>query len=80
MSNNRERASSSIEQRMAEAHRKLLNIGEMERILTERSARREAYRYLLDAHKILSRETFAGNQMVDLKQLTIVRVDQVAAA
>jgi hypothetical protein len=79
MSKHRERASSSIEQRMAEAHRKLLSIGEMERILTERNARREAYRYLLDAHKILSRETFAENQMVYLKQLTIVSVNQVAA-
>lgn len=34
----------------------LVNIGEKERILRERSADREAYRYLLDAHRLSASE------------------------
>jgi hypothetical protein len=75
----RERASSSIEQHMEEMHRKLLGMVEMERILTERNARREAFRYLLDAHKSLSGEAFVESQIVDLDQLTMVGVNQMAA-
>ncbi|WP_247972508.1 hypothetical protein [Bradyrhizobium sp. 195] len=34
----------------------LVDIGEKERILRERSADREAYRYLLDAHRLSASE------------------------
>ncbi|KRQ12627.1 hypothetical protein [Bradyrhizobium manausense] len=70
MSENWELAPSSIHNDMAEMQRKLRSIGEMERVLTERSAGREAYRYLLDAHRILSREAFEATRLVDLHQLT----------
>ena len=56
MSENWELAPSSINNDMAEMQRKLRSISEMERVLNERSVRREACRYLLDAHRILSRD------------------------
>lgn len=79
MSEHWELAPSSINKDMAEMQRKLRSIGEMERVLTERSARREAYRYLLDAHRILSREAFEETQLVDLHRLSTLRVNQMAA-
>ncbi|GMO21828.1 hypothetical protein TM239_64260 [Bradyrhizobium sp. TM239] len=36
---------------LAQMRAELIGIGEKERILRERSADREAYRYLLDAHR-----------------------------
>lgn len=36
---------------LAQMRAELVGIGEKERILRERSADREAYRYLLDAHR-----------------------------
>jgi len=79
MSEIRELAPSSINNDMAEMQRKLRSISEMERVLNERSARREACRYLLDAHRILSRDAFEETQLVDLHQLTTLRVSQMAA-
>lgn len=37
---------------LAQMRAELVGIGEKERILRERSADREAYRYLLDAHRL----------------------------
>lgn len=39
-------------QQLAKMREKLMIIGEKERILRERSASREVYRYLLDAHRL----------------------------
>ena len=63
MSENWELAPSSINNDMAEMQRKLRSISEMERVLNERSVRREACRYLLDAHRILSRDAFEETQL-----------------
>jgi hypothetical protein len=47
-------SSTSSARQLAEMHQKLIGIGEKERILRERSADREAYRYLLDAHRLFA--------------------------
>ena len=75
----RERAMVAMEQQIAEMRRKLLNLREIERILNERNASREAYRYLLDAHNVFARETFPESQAADLHQLTAVQFNQLAA-
>ncbi|MFB6420705.1 MULTISPECIES: hypothetical protein [Bradyrhizobium] len=41
---------------LAQMRAELVGIGEKERILRERSADRETYRYLLDAHRLSARE------------------------
>ncbi|MBH5398240.1 hypothetical protein HZZ13_10610 [Bradyrhizobium sp. CNPSo 4010] len=40
---------------LAQMRAELVSIGEKERILRQRSADREAYRYLLDAHRLAAR-------------------------
>ncbi|UWU90007.1 hypothetical protein [Bradyrhizobium sp. CB1015] len=47
---------------LAEMRAELVSIGEKERILRERSADREAYRYLLDAHRSIARASLLGKQ------------------
>lgn len=44
--------SGAAAQQLAKMREKLIVIGERERILRERSASREVYRYLLDAHRL----------------------------
>ncbi|MGC0393430.1 hypothetical protein [Bradyrhizobium sp. USDA 241] len=46
---------------LAQMRAELADIGEKERILKERSADREAYRYLLDAHRLTVREVFLAS-------------------
>ncbi|MGV7215096.1 hypothetical protein [Bradyrhizobium sp. UFLA05-112] len=75
----REHAMVSMEQQIAEMRRKLLNLREIERILNERNASREAYRYLLDAHKVFARETFPASQVADLHQVAAAQFNQLAA-
>jgi hypothetical protein len=47
-------SSASTARQLAKMHQKLISIGEKERILSERSADREAHRYLLDAHRLFA--------------------------
>lgn len=54
--------SPSIAQQLTQVHQRLLSMGERERILRERSADREAHRYLLDAHRLLAQESFPGDR------------------
>ncbi|UPJ60681.1 hypothetical protein [Bradyrhizobium sp. 192] len=46
------RISTPVSQHLAKMREQLINIGEMERVLRERSASLEVYRYLLDAHRL----------------------------
>ncbi|MGY3034387.1 hypothetical protein ACVIIV_003557 [Bradyrhizobium sp. USDA 4354] len=52
--------------RLAQMRAELLSIGEKERILRERSADREAYRYLLDAHRLIARASLPGEQVLNI--------------
>ena len=65
--------SSSVAQRMAEMREELMSIGEKERILRERNADREAYRYLLDAHRLLVRQSLLGEQLFNISHLEQAR-------
>lgn len=53
-------------QQLAQMRAELVIIGEKERILRERSADREAYRYLLDAHRLITRASFLGGQALNI--------------
>ena len=48
----KKRNSSATAQQLAKMREQLVIIGEKERVLSERSASREVYRYLLDAHRV----------------------------
>lgn len=52
----------SDEQRLVQLRAELVSIGEKERILRERSADREAYRYLLDAHRSIENASLFRDQ------------------
>ncbi len=73
-----ERASSSVEQQITEMRRQLLSIGEMERVLTERNAGRELYRYLLEAHKSLAREKLPERHTLEFQQIAELQLNQLA--
>lgn len=51
---------------LAQMRAELASIGEKERILKERSADREAHRYLLDAHRLTARECFLGELLLSV--------------
>lgn len=69
--------SSSIAQQVAQMREKLMIIGEKERILSERSATREAYRYLLDAHHLAA--TPGPEVALDLTPIGTSETNQLAA-
>lgn len=48
----KKRNSVATAQQLVKMREELVNIGEKERVLRERSASREIYRYLLDAHRV----------------------------
>lgn len=48
----KKRSSGFTAQQLAKMREELVSIGEKERVLRERSASRELYRYLLDAHRL----------------------------
>ncbi|MDA9503439.1 hypothetical protein XI09_00980 [Bradyrhizobium sp. CCBAU 11386] len=56
----------SAGQELAQMREELINIGEKERILKERNADREAYRYLLDAHRLFAREGFSDEELLNI--------------
>ena len=51
---------------LAQMRADLVSIGEKERILRERSADREAFRYLLDAHRLIPSARLLGEQMLNI--------------
>ena len=51
---------------LAQMRAELVCIGEKERILRERSADREAYRYLLDAHRLIARASHLPEQVLNI--------------
>lgn len=59
-----QRTLNSAAQQWAEMREELMRIGEKERILRERSADREAYRYLLDAHRLVARANVLGESVL----------------
>ena len=65
--------SPSTAQRLAQMREELMSIGEKERILRERNADREAYRYLLDAHRLLVRQSLLGEQLFNISHLEQAR-------
>lgn len=56
----------SNEPLLAQMRAELVSIGEKERILKERSANREAYRYLLDAHCSIARASHLPEQVLNI--------------
>lgn len=56
----------SNEPHLAQMRSELASIGEKERILRERSADREAYRYLLDAHRLIARASHLPEQVLNI--------------
>ncbi|UPK32373.1 hypothetical protein IVB18_29330 [Bradyrhizobium sp. 186] len=72
-------ASTSTARQLAQVRLKLLSIGERERILRERSADREAHRYLLNAHRLLARRSFVEDQILNIAPSETREGDQLAA-
>lgn len=60
------RDSTSAVQQLAQMLEELASISEKERVLRGRSADREAYRYLLDAHRLTVRANSFGDQALDV--------------
>lgn len=71
--------SSSNAQQLAQMRAELVIIGEKERILRERSADREAYRYLLDAYRLIARTSFLGGQALNISPSGGGKDSQLAA-
>ncbi|MBR0960108.1 hypothetical protein [Bradyrhizobium japonicum] len=64
---------------LAQMRAELVSIGEKERILRERSADREAYRYLLDAHRLIMRASLLGEQVLNISPQEGGKDGQLAA-
>lgn len=60
------RDSTSAVQQLAQMREELAIISEKERVLRGRSADREAYRYVLNAHRLTARESYLGDQALDV--------------
>ena len=73
------RNSASAAQRLAKMREELVSIGEKERVLRERSADREAYRYLLDAHRLIARASVLGEQVLNISSPGTGEGNQLAA-
>lgn len=64
---------------LAQMRAELVSIDEMERILRERSAHREAYRYLLDAHRLIASASHLGEQVLNISAQRGGKDGQLAA-
>ena len=64
---------------LAQMRAELVCIGEKERILRERSADREAFRYLLDAHRLIARARLLGEQVLNVSPREADKDGQLAA-
>jgi hypothetical protein len=74
-----EQAHVSVALQLLEMRQKLASFGEMERILKERNASREACRYLLEARKLLAHEGPFESQTLDIARPGAGRSNQLAA-
>ncbi|SFO58202.1 hypothetical protein SAMN05216330_103733 [Bradyrhizobium sp. Ghvi] len=64
---------------LAQMRAELVCIGEKERILRERSADLEAFRYLLDAHRVIASARLVGEQMLSISPQKPDKDGQLAA-
>ncbi|MDE5442492.1 hypothetical protein GWG65_13735 [Bradyrhizobium sp. CSA207] len=71
--------STSAAQQLAQMREELASIGEKERVLRERSADREVYRYLLDSHRLTARASFLGEQVLNISPSGVSGGSQLAA-
>lgn len=71
--------STSAAQQLAQMREKLASISEKERVLRERSADREIYRYLLDLHRLTARWSFRGEQVLNIPPSGASEGNQLAA-
>ncbi|MGY2934959.1 MULTISPECIES: hypothetical protein [unclassified Bradyrhizobium] len=62
----KEHNSTSAAQQLAQMNDKLASINEKERVLRERSADREVYRYLLDSHRLTAPVSVPGEQVLNI--------------
>ena len=77
---NKKCASFSATQQLIEVHRRLIDIYEKERILGERSAGREAHRYLLNARRLLApKSALTTTPILDIPPHIEGQNDQLAA-
>ncbi|RZN12776.1 hypothetical protein CWO91_02515 [Bradyrhizobium genosp. SA-3] len=71
--------SASAAQQLAQMREELASIGEKERVLRERSADREVYRYLLEAHRLIARTSFLEQQVLNISPPAAGEGSQLAA-
>jgi hypothetical protein len=71
--------STSVAQQLAQMREKLASIDEKERVLSERSAHREVYRYLLDSHRLIAPVSFPGEQVLNISASGVSEGGQLAA-
>ncbi|MCK1741547.1 hypothetical protein IVA80_11860 [Bradyrhizobium sp. 139] len=71
--------STSVAQQLAQMRAELVSIGEKERVLRERSADREVYRYLLDAHRLIARASFLEEKVLNISPPRAGEGSQLAA-
>jgi hypothetical protein len=71
--------STSAAQRLAQMRQELASIGEKERVLRQRSADREVYRYLLDAHRLIAQASLLGEQVLNISPPGACEGSQLAA-
>ncbi|QQO23333.1 hypothetical protein JJB98_27040 [Bradyrhizobium diazoefficiens] len=64
---------------LAQMRAQLVSIREKERILRERTADREAYRYLLDAHRLIARGGLLGEPVLNISPQRGSKDGQLAA-
>lgn len=78
-SNHSKRNIRNAAHQFAKMRDQLITIGERERILKERSADREAYRYLLDAHRLAALPSVYTEEVVNNSPTRTGEGNQVAA-
>lgn len=71
--------SASAAQQLAQMRKELASISEKERVLQERSADREVYRYLLDSHRMTAPASFLGQQVMNISPSGASEGGQLAA-
>lgn len=74
----RKQSCTATAQLLAKMREQLISIGEKERILRERSASREVFRYLLDAHRLTAWPN-ADEDVLDIPPIEKVESNQLGA-
>lgn len=75
----KEHNSTSAAQQLAQMREKLASTNEKERVLRERSADREVYRYLLDSHRLTAPVNVPGEQVLNIAPSEAREGTQLAA-